>query len=79
MELDLYFRYGCGLCDEMLHELQQVKDKYRISWILHDIDRSPELRERYDRQVPVLAKGDEVICRYFLEEEPLKEFLQIHG
>lgn len=77
--LDYYYRQGCGLCDDMVRELDVIAPGLNFSLSGHDIDLSPVLKEKYNDQVPVLAHGDEIICRYFLEEDSLREYLKQHA
>ncbi len=59
--LTLYARDGCHLCDEARADLQavleeRVKRGEPIARVrVTDIDRNPELRERYSDVVPVMA------------------------
>jgi glutaredoxin len=50
MQVVLYTRQGCHLCDEALAVLQS----HRLSPRLVDIDTDPELRQRYNECVPVV-------------------------
>ncbi|MEZ5479478.1 MAG: glutaredoxin family protein [Thiolinea sp.] len=68
----MYYRVGCHLCEEMaacLHLLQRELD-FELDWI--DIDRDEALRKRYDVDVPVVVKGDEVVCFHFFEEDMVR-------
>ena len=40
-----------------------------------DIDADPDLIKRYGDQVPVLLRGKQEICHYFLDEVALKACL----
>ena len=42
-----------------------------VSWLEVDIDRDPELIQRYDALVPVLCYEDTEICHYFFDESAL--------
>ena len=79
IRLTLYYRQHCHLCEQMLAELKSVAADLDIEVSLVDIDRDETLKSRYDAQVPVLADGETVICRYFFEEQPFREHLKLHG
>ncbi len=59
--LDFYARDGCHLCDEARADLQAVlEERVKRGQIVArvrvvDIDADPELRQRYNDIVPVLA------------------------
>ena len=61
MELVLYGRDGCHLCDQMLEELAECL-RGRQSVRVVDVDSSPALRERHGLKVPVLELDGEEVC-----------------
>ena len=72
MQLCLYYREECHLCDAMRKALVAFnRKKQAISWHEIDIDRSVELIRQYDAQVPVLCLGEQEICHYFFDEKAL--------
>jgi len=70
--LIVYYRRGCHLCDEMAVHLQQhqAEFNYQLEWV--DIDEDPELRRRYDVDIPVVKYQEEVIFYHFFDEEQLR-------
>ena len=70
--LIVYYRQGCHLCDEVAVHLRhfQAELKYQLEWV--DIDKDPELKRRYDVDVPVVKYRDEVIFYHFFDEEQLR-------
>jgi glutaredoxin len=74
--LTVYIRHGCHLCTEMTQALERLRPELGFDYATVDIDAKPELRERYDTRVPVLAANGTEICYYFLEEASLRAFLQ---
>ena len=69
MELTLYYREQCHLCDAMRKALVVFTRKHPdISWLEIDIDRDTALIERYDIKVPVLCYGRHEICHFFFDE-----------
>ncbi|MGM0553744.1 MAG: glutaredoxin family protein [Pseudomonadota bacterium] len=73
--LTLYHREGCGLCDQMLAELSDLKSRYTFALEIVDIDEDPELRERFNVLVPVLAVDDDILCCHFLDRSALLDEL----
>jgi glutaredoxin len=77
VQLTLYYREGCHLCEAMLQALRDLKLKLGLELELQlvDIDRDPELVRRYDEWVPVLYLGEREVCHYHLDEQLLRQFL----
>lgn len=75
MQLTLYYREGCHLCDDMAFSLREllVADEQQVEYV--DIDRDETLRQRFTADVPVLCCGDDVICKHFLDPARLEQFL----
>ncbi|MDH3634391.1 MAG: glutaredoxin family protein [Gammaproteobacteria bacterium] len=72
MELTLYYREQCHLCDAMRKALVVFARKNpSVSWNELDIDRDTELIRRFDARVPVLCYGDTEICHFFFDESAL--------
>ncbi|MDH3389927.1 MAG: glutaredoxin family protein [Gammaproteobacteria bacterium] len=72
MELILYYREQCHLCDAMRKALVAFSRKRQpISWREVDIDRDTDLIRLYDARVPVLCDGDTEICHFFFDESAL--------
>jgi len=70
-------RDGCGLCDEMLAELQALGRRQALPPIdVVDVDSDPELRRRYGLNVPVLLLDGSVVCRHRLDAEELQRLLR---
>ncbi len=66
MEVVIYGRAGCHLCDLLQEEVEAIaRGRARISVV--DIDSSPELASRYGERVPVLCCAGEEICQYRLD------------
>ena len=76
MQLTLYYREGCHLCEVMLQALRGLQSDMEFEVSLVDIDREPDLRQRYDEWVPVLCRGELEICHYQLDLEALNRALR---
>jgi len=69
VQLTLYFREGCHLCEAMLQALRGLQPCLGFALLPVDIDRDPLLRQRYDEWVPVLCHGERELCHYQLDEQ----------
>ena len=67
IELVLYSRAGCHLCDDMLDDIEQACLGTGVSLTVVDIDSSPELVRLYGERVPVLHDGTRELCAGRLE------------
>ncbi len=78
MQLILYYREQCHLCDAMRKALVAFsRSQHEIEWREIDIDRDTELIRRYDARVPVLCDGDFEICHFFFDESALRAALAL--
>lgn len=61
MDLVLYSRYDCPLCDQMIEELGECLRGRAMVQVV-DVDDSPALRARHGLRVPVLLLAGEELC-----------------
>ena len=65
-------REGCGLCEDMLHELAELERHPGLPAVtIVDVDSSPELARQYGLKVPVLLLDGSPICHYTLNSNEL--------
>ncbi len=76
IELTLYSRNGCHLCEDMEAQLNELAAEHDFSVNRIDIDSQPELVESYGSRVPVLMKQQQWICDYFLDYPALMKTLE---
>jgi thioredoxin reductase (NADPH) len=74
IELTVYTRTGCHLCDDMLAGLAVMQSSLSLSVDIVDIDAEPRLQRLYGHLVPVLMHQDTEICHFFLDVEALKAY-----
>ena len=74
IELTVYSRPGCHLCDEMIAELEPLVAG-RASIRIVDISRDQSLLRRFGVLVPVLMHDDEELSRYRLDRERVSELI----
>lgn len=75
IELILMSRAWCHLCHDMENALAPLAAEFGAGVSVLDVDADPELERRYDELVPVLLHGDRELCRYFLDEAKVREYL----
>ena len=54
----VYSRKGCHLCDIVKETLTQIQGEVEFQWRAVDIDADPQLRQKYNDQVPVVFIDD---------------------
>ena len=75
IELTLFYREGCHLCDQMLAELSPYINLANVNLERIDIDEHPVWLSRYNALIPVLHVNDEPICKYYLDKQRLEAYL----
>jgi glutaredoxin len=69
----LYTRAGCCLCDEAKRVLAEARRRADFDYEELDIDLDPELRRRYNDEVPVIAINHVKAFKYKVDRD---EFLK---
>ena len=75
IKLTVFIRSGCHLCEDLLLQLQDLKQRHPFDFKTFDVDSDPHLAKRYGHLVPVVMLGDEQICHYFLDQAALLQAL----
>lgn len=73
--LTVYSRAWCHLCEEMIASLREMQASHRFELEIVDIDRAPDLEQRYGEKVPVLAYRGRELCHYVLDRAALTALL----
>jgi len=80
IEVVLFYKDDCDLCDLVLAELQKFIQDHRfeknICLQLRDIIDHPEWYDQYSEQIPVVLVNNQVVCRYFFDESALCRVLK---
>lgn len=80
MHFTLYSRHYCHLCQDMLDALLALRTPGRPFTVdVIDVDADPALVARFDELVPVLYRGEEQLCHYFLDEPKVSALLAATG
>lgn len=75
MELDIYTRSGCHLCDDAIALVRSFDLEPNVV----DIDTQPKLLADYDKCVPVVVIDGKVRFRGKVDPVLLKRLLQANG
>jgi glutaredoxin-like protein DUF836 len=75
VELVVYGRGYCHLCEEMIEALRSLASGLGFRLRVVDVDDDPALEDRYGERVPVLEGAGKEICHYFLDRGALDAFL----
>lgn len=78
MRFLLYSRPGCGLCEEMLAQLQALPSARAVPVDVLDVDSDPQTRLRYGHKIPVLLYAGELVCHGHLDAEEVHKALALH-
>lgn len=73
-EVIVYSRKGCHLCDVVKEMLTGVQSEADFRWSEVDIDSDPELRARFDIEVPVVFIDGKKAFKYRADRE---QFLKV--
>ena len=78
--LTVVHRDGCGLCEEMIADLQKLGRSLALPPVeIVDVDADAELQRRYGVQVPVLLLDGTKVCHFRLDEDELRRLLRPRG
>ncbi len=75
-KLTVLSREYCHLCHQMVAELERLRGRHDFAIEVVDVDRFPDLEEKWGDKVPVLLDGEREICHYFLDLEVLEARLE---
>jgi hypothetical protein len=75
IELTLYSRAYCHLCDEMKTGLALLQERCGFELAVVDVDTDDALERRFGERVPVLTHGERELCHYHLDAPGLTAYL----
>ena len=75
IELTVYSRTYCHLCDEMIAGLQELQARFHFRLGIVDVDSDEALEARYGEDVPVVAHGSRELCRHRLDVSLVTDYL----
>ncbi len=71
MQLTLYTRPGCHLCDDIKENLARARQREPFKLCEIDISADPLLERRYGRDIPVLLINGAEAARHRIDEREL--------
>ncbi len=77
MELILYTRASCHLCDEAKGTLAPVLQEFGVALKEVDVDTDPVLAARYGEQVPVLMLDGRKLAKYHIDAAQVRRALEL--
>lgn len=66
-EVVVYSRKGCHLCDVVKETLTQIQRDADFAWREVDIDGDPQLRQKYNDEVPVVFIDGRKAFKYHMD------------
>lgn len=75
IELRLYARRGCHLCDVMKSDVEREIRRRPARLSIVDVDSTPELAREFGERVPVLFVGGEKFAEIRVDSRRLREKL----
>jgi len=79
IDLILYTRRDCCLCDEMKSVVDEVSRGFRTRLALVDVDSRPELAAAFGQEVPVLFVDGIKFAKYRTDPRRLRDKLASVG
>ena len=75
MNLTLYHRPYCHLCEEMSAALAPIASELGLTVTRVDIETDAKLEARYGHLIPVLVCDASELCHYRLDESAVRRFV----
>lgn len=75
-EVVVYSRAGCHLCDVVKQTLAAMEGKASFQWREIDIDTDPELRRKYNDEIPVVVIDGRKAFKYRMSGRAFLRALQ---
>lgn len=76
LEVTLYRKPGCGLCDQAEAMLGRIGKKLPLRVTAMDIDADADLQKRYFLEIPVVVVAGEEVARAPISERVLEAALR---
>jgi hypothetical protein len=76
IQLTLYTKPGCHLCEEMKRVIAAVAARVPLELTEMDITRDAALEQQYGLAIPVLERDGKVIAKYRVSETALEQRLK---
>ena len=75
-KLTVLSREYCHLCDDLIAGLRAMQARHDFDFEVVDVDRHPDLEEKWGDKVPVVLDGHIEVCRYHLDADAVDARLE---
>lgn len=76
LELTLYTRAGCHLCEEAKQQLAPLVREFGLIYSEVDVDSDPALTARFGEEVPVVFLNERKVAKFRVDVKPLRRRLE---
>ena len=76
MKFTVLSREYCHLCEDLIAGLRHLQARHDFTFEVVDVDRHPELEEKWGDKVPVVLDGHIEVCRYHLDADAVDARLE---
>ena len=73
VQIDIYSRPGCHLCDDAKEVVERVRLRFPFSLRVIDVETDPELEKAYGEQIPVVFINGNKAFKYHVDEQELEQ------
>ena len=73
IQIDIYSRPGCHLCDAAKAVIERVQRRFAFVLRVIDIESDPALEKEYGEQIPVVFVNGNKAFKYHVDEAELEE------
>jgi len=73
VQIDIYSRPGCHLCDEAKEVVERVRLRFPFLLRVINIETDPELEKSYGEQIPVVFINGNKAFKYHVDEAELEK------
>ena len=78
IQLNIYIRPACHLCEDLITQLIGLQSEYRFDFHTINVDSCPQLVAQYGTKIPVVSYGDRQLCHYFLDQAAIVQLVSSH-
>jgi glutaredoxin len=72
IQVEIYSRPGCHLCDEAKAVIEPFRRRYRMDITVTDVDSDDALRQAYGADIPVVMINGKEAFRHRVDAEALE-------
>ena len=73
IQIDIYSRPGCHLCDEAQHVIERVQRRFGFAVHVINIESDAGLEKEYGEQIPVVFINGNKAFKYHVDEAELEK------